>query len=264
MISSDFRLAARRKLEGKWGKAICTILAYLLISFVIGLVEGLWPEGSFNRSVVELLFAIINVPLAFGFSYAFFKLFYEEEVGAFGFINLGFSNFSKAWAVAWRIFLKVLAPFILMVVGYALILGAGIAIYSSSIASVSSSYHSVAESAAASGGILAIIGLVLVVVSMVWFICKSYYYQLAQMVAFDNPELTAKECVEKSQELMTNRRGKLFCLQFSFIGWAILAAFTFGIGLLWLLPYIQFANIAFYDAFAHGNDVEAEVVEENV
>ena len=45
---------------------------------------------------------------------------------------------------------------------------------------------------------------------------------------------------------MTGKRGKLFCLQFSFIGWAILATLTLGIGFLWLIPYIQFATISFY------------------
>ena len=34
MISSDFRTDARRKLDGKWGKAVCIVLASLLISIV--------------------------------------------------------------------------------------------------------------------------------------------------------------------------------------------------------------------------------------
>lgn len=66
------------------------------------------------------------------------------------------------------------------------------------------------------------------------------------LVAIDNPDMSSKDAVLKSQELMTGNRGKLFCLQLSFIGWSILASFTLGIGLLWLLPYMQFAIIAFY------------------
>ena len=76
--------------------------------------------------------------------------------------------------------------------------------------------------------------------------------------------LTAKEAVEKSKELMTGNRAKLFWLELSFIGWAILAAVTFGIGYLWLLPYIQFATIAFYKFVSGDNsNVEAKVVTEN-
>ena len=63
---------------------------------------------------------------------------------------------------------------------------------------------------------------------------------------------------------MTGNRAKLFWLELSFIGWSILAAFTLGIGYLWLAPYILFATIAFYK-FVSGNssNVEAKVVTEN-
>ena len=63
---------------------------------------------------------------------------------------------------------------------------------------------------------------------------------------------------------MTGKRGKLFCLQLSFIGWAILGVFTLGIGYLWLVPYIQFAIVAFYKFVAGDNDdIETTIVEEN-
>ena len=62
---------------------------------------------------------------------------------------------------------------------------------------------------------------------------------------------------------MQGNRAKLFYLQLSFIGWSILVAFTFGIGMLWLTPYIQFAIIAFYK-YVSGNNSAVEVkVEEN-
>ena len=36
----------------------------------------------------------------------------------------------------------------------------------------------------------------------------------------------------------------MFCLHFSFIGWSCLL--TFGIRELWLTPYVEAANAAFY------------------
>ena len=62
----------------------------------------------------------------------------------------------------------------------------------------------------------------------------------------EHPELTASEAIEQSKELMSGNRWRLFCLQFSFIGWRILSALTFGIGNLWLRPYEQAATAAFY------------------
>ena len=46
--------------------------------------------------------------------------------------------------------------------------------------------------------------------------------------------------------MMSGNRWRLFCLQFSFIGWSILSALTLGIGGLWLTPYTQTATAAFY------------------
>lgn len=43
----------------------------------------------------------------------------------------------------------------------------------------------------------------------------------------------------------------------SFIGWALLAALTFGIGNLFLNPYMQAANAAFYREVSH-TGTEAE------
>jgi uncharacterized membrane protein len=36
-------------------------------------------------------------------------------------------------------------------------------------------------------------------------------------------------------------------LQLSFLGYALLCLLTFGIGLLWLIPYIHVSNAGFYD-----------------
>ena len=96
---------------------------------------------------------------------------------------------------------------------------------------------------------------------MIWAITKSFYYQLAYLVAVENPDMSAKDAVLKSEELMQGNRAKLFYLQLSFIGWAILSAFTFGIGILWLAPYMQFAVITFYK-YVSGNTQNVEVTVE--
>ena len=45
---------------------------------------------------------------------------------------------------------------------------------------------------------------------------------------------------------MKGNKWRLFCLDFSFIGWDILSAFTLGIVDLWLTPYRSAAAAAFY------------------
>ncbi len=77
-------------------------------------------------------------------------------------------------------------------------------------------------------------------------IMAAYSYAMTDYLLAEHPEMTAREAIARSKELMNGNRFRLFCLQFSFIGWAILCAFTFGIGSLWLNPYIEAATAAFY------------------
>lgn len=258
MISSDFRAEARRKLSGKWGKAVCIILAYLAFAFVLGFIEGLFPDSM--ESVFSIISIVIEIPLSFGIIIAFVKLFNEEEVKAFDFLSLGFSNFKKSWGIAFQTFLKMIVPTILVIISY-FIMAFGISMMFTSMAT--SAFWG-AESNSSGFSILIIVGVILLLVSSIWATTKSYYYKLAYILAAENPELSSKEAVLKSEELMTGNRAKLFFLELSFIGWIILSAFTFGIGLLWVVPYIQFATIAFYK-FLNGDNsnVKAEVITEN-
>lgn len=254
MNSSDFRAEARKKLEGKWGKVAIITLAYMALSFVLGFIEGLFKEGSVIQSIWSIAVAVVGVPLSFGLIISLFKVFNSEDVKAFDFFMLGFNNFAKSWKISLRILLKMIVPVILVVVSiflmsFGLVAGSASALLSSS----------------SSGGlfIFVVIGLILYIVALVWAMMVSYYYSLAYVIAADKPELDAKQAVEESKRLMTGNRGKLFCLQFSFIGWAILAALTFGIGYLWLLPYLQFSMFAFYKKLSGNDTVEVETNVEN-
>ena len=77
-------------------------------------------------------------------------------------------------------------------------------------------------------------------------IVAGFSYAMTEYILAENPELTATQAIEKSKSMMYGNRWRLFCLQFSFIGWDLLAALTFGIGNLWLTPYKQAAVAAFY------------------
>ncbi|PYI53875.1 DUF975 family protein [Paenibacillus flagellatus] len=72
-------------------------------------------------------------------------------------------------------------------------------------------------------------------------------YSQAYFVMQDNPGLTASEALNRSKEMMVGHKGRLFVLYLSFIGWAILAAIPFGLGYLWLAPYMMATQAAFYE-----------------
>ena len=75
---------------------------------------------------------------------------------------------------------------------------------------------------------------------------KYYAYALTPYILIDNPELSANQAINLSQEMMKGHKFDMFILHLSFIGWIFLSIFTFGIGLLWLLPYMMTAQAAFY------------------
>ena len=88
-------------------------------------------------------------------------------------------------------------------------------------------------------------------------IIKAFSYALTPYIIMDEPELTARQAITRSCEIMEGRRWKLFCLYLSFIGWGILCLLTFGIGFLWLVPYMNASIAAFYE------DARAEYEAEN-
>lgn len=77
-------------------------------------------------------------------------------------------------------------------------------------------------------------------------IIKMYSYAMTPYILKDEPELGADAVITKSMAMMRGNKMKLFLLDLSFIGWIILAMITFGIGFLWLAPYMQNARAAFY------------------
>ena len=104
----------------------------------------------------------------------------------------------------------------------------------------------------------------LLVVSSIWATTKYYFYQLAFLISIENEDMSAEEAVTESQKAMTGKRAGLFWLQLSFIGWAILGAISFGIGFLWIIPYVHCATIAFYKyAIGDSSNVEVQSIDDD-
>ena len=55
-------------------------------------------------------------------------------------------------------------------------------------------------------------------------IVKSFSYSMTPYILYENPNLSANEAITESRKIMDGNKGRLFCLQFSFIGWYLLAS----------------------------------------
>lgn len=76
---------------------------------------------------------------------------------------------------------------------------------------------------------------------------KAYSYSMTPYILKDRPDLKYNAAIEESMRMMRGNKMKLFLLDLSFIGWALLCILTLGIGLLWLEPYTVSARAAFYE-----------------
>jgi len=78
-------------------------------------------------------------------------------------------------------------------------------------------------------------------------IIAAFRYALSFYILSDHPEMKTSEIVNLSKEMMHGNKGKFFVLNLSFIGWVLLAILTCGIGLLFVIPYMQTAFAGFYE-----------------
>lgn len=71
----------------------------------------------------------------------------------------------------------------------------------------------------------------------------------------DFPQYTAKELLKKSRRLMVHHKGRLFYLYVSFLPLMLLGLFSFGLALLWVVPYMTATQTAFFlDLIRHNTE----------
>ena len=75
-------------------------------------------------------------------------------------------------------------------------------------------------------------------------IIASYRYRMALYIMIDNPHMSALECIRASKQMMDGRKGELFVLDLSFLGWYLLALIPFAT--IWVTPYTEITNVNYY------------------
>ena len=98
---------------------------------------------------------------------------------------------------------------------------------------------------------ISILRLVIVVSGLFLFILPGivayYSYRMAYMLLADNPEWSPVRALRESRKLMYGHRLRLFCLDASFFGWFLLMLVTGGLAGIFVWPYFETANAAFYE-----------------
>lgn len=231
--ASDFRAIARNALKGRWGIAVIAGL----IASLLGAVGSGGPEVKLEMkdSGASLNFMFANQQI-FSTSDGWLPEFNAFIVGGAIYIMIA--------AIAMAVFLFVLGSVISL--GYSRFNLDLVDRRKEAELGTLFGYFPHWKNAAITHLLETVRVILWSLLFIIPGIIASYSYAMTGYILAENPELTPKEVLQRSNEMMSGNRWRLFCLQFSFIGWAILSSLTLGIGNLWLTPYKQAATAAFY------------------
>lgn len=231
--ASDFRTIARDALSGKWGIAV---IAGLLASLLGAMVSN-GPEIklNFNDNGANVNFSVANQ-----------QIYTSSE---------GWLPELSGLIVGGAIYI-ILSAFVMAVVFFILgsIIEIGYSRFNLDLVdrqkepelSTLFGYFSYWKTTALAKLLQTVYVFVWSLLFIIPGIMASYSYAMTSYILAEHPEMAPSEAIARSREMMEGNRWRLFCLQFSFIGWSFLCTLTMGIGNLWLIPYRQAATAAFY------------------
>ena len=230
--ASDFRSIARNALKGKWGIAVIAGL----IASLLGAIGSSGPK--------------LNVELNNGNFNANLQIFGQDVISTNGGVEFwpvfaGIATYIAIFAVITGIALFILGS--IVEVGYMKFNLDLVDRQKEAEIGTMFGYFQFWKSAACARLLKGVYILLWSILFIIPGIFAAYCYAMTSYILAENPELTASEAIERSKQMMSGNRWRLFCVQISFIGWEILSTLlTFGIGGLWITPYKQAATAAFY------------------
>ena len=231
-VASDFRELARRALSGKWGSAVLTTLVASILGADI-MVNG----GSSTSGITNSVTNVVNRGNGDGSSY-------DGILASMSITSMTYILGAVMAVVIVGLVQYVIGSFVsLGLIQYNLDLIDGKDVEFGQIFSKASMFGK-AFWLRLRMDIFTFLWTLLLIIPR---IIKSYAYSMSGFILAENSEMTAKEAMKVSEKMMAGNKWRLFCLQFSFIGWQLLCILSLGIGFLWLTPYMNAATAAFYD-----------------
>lgn len=78
-------------------------------------------------------------------------------------------------------------------------------------------------------------------------IIKALAYSQVNYIVHDNPALSSKQARDISNRMTKGFKGDLFVLGLSFFPWGLFVGITFGIGYIYVMPYMQTTMAMYYE-----------------
>ena len=224
--SSALKADARELLLGKYKTAV---LAYVIMEVIItGILSLIEMQVNLQTSAGLLLYyavyfivLLLSAVFVAGQNYLYLNI-YREKPFETGNIWYGFRTCADRAIIAY-----------LMIFGKTLLFSIPCMIATGMMLTSKNYYLALLVGACA---VFLIIGVTLVQLD---------YSQVFYLV-LDRPELSPRQLLAQSRSMMHGHRGSYLYLIISFIGIYLLAALTFGIGMLWIHPYVTATKTGYY------------------
>lgn len=229
--SAELKRMAREKLRGNWGIMIGANVLTVLIIYALEIPNMLLLGVRMNMaehigvvmsySIISMLIVLFAIILQIGVVGMQLKLARNQKVS----LGMMFSQFINR---PYRYILASLLLGLLAVV--CLCPGYACAIYG--IVSWKNG--------------LAALGVILVIAGGVLYFILALKFSLIVYLFLDDSSIGVIAAYRESARIMKGKKGRMFYIILSFIGWMCLGMLSFGIGLLWVIPYMQQTLIQFY------------------
>lgn len=224
--SAELKNLAKDKLDGRYGMAVLTVFISELIAYTASFFVALFiPTGSVGvyilSQLISLLVSAIAGILNAGICYFFLNMACGQS---FDLKNLfyGFQQQTNK-CLALSLFFTILQS--ICMTPYQ--------IYSFCYLTRPNFSNMLIMLGCMTGGLLLYMPLSLA-------ISQSFYLIL------DFPELSTRETLQKSIQIMKGHKGRLFYIEMSFLPLMFLCLLTCGIGFLWLMPYMYMTQTLFF------------------
>ena len=207
--NAELKELAKQQLAGSWGK--CALLT--LIYFVVGILPGqlLLSTFKFSSLTTSLVDIVLATPVTIGIAICFLKLIREKKFDVKDILN-GFKYFIT-----------------------------GVVVYG-----IVDSINIISVLAT---NLITVNVVTARFLSLVFGLLSIFLYLMYSMVYYiiiDDPQIGVIGALAGSRKLIHGQIGRLFCLQLSFLGWILLAILSVGIGILWVLPYMEVTTANLY------------------
>ena len=218
----------------QWGE-----LLLALVLFDVGIiVAALFTFGVGGFVVVG--------PLMYGLIYMYYRSTQDEKVNQ-KMLMKGFKEkFGESFLAGLLLDLILAIPVLISLVLMAIRMGSIVSIMDMGVSTGMGTGMPV-DYGGGGGTAFTVISFILWLVAIV--VCLYIFYGIAMTIYIlvREPKKTAVQAIKKSWAMTKGQKLRLFIFDLSYIGWFILAGLTFGILLIWVLPYYMSARIVLFN-----------------